>query len=81
MKASDLKDAQRLADLREQHARLLSRVDSGEKLRFILGEGDKASEIVMSTSYLAEVKNDVRAGLTTRIAECNAALERLGVEP
>lgn len=81
MKASDLKEAQRLADLREQHARLLSRVDGGEKLRFILGEGDKASEIVMSTSYLADVKNDVRAGLTARIAECDAALERLGVEP
>jgi hypothetical protein len=81
VKASDLKEAQRLADLREQHARLLSRVDGGEALRFILGEGDKASEIVMSASYLAGVKNDVRGGLTARIAECNAALQRLGVEP
>jgi len=81
VKASDLKEAQRLADLRSQHARLLERVEAGEKLRIIVGEGDKASEIVMSASYLAGVKADIHGGLTARVAECDAALERLGGEP
>lgn len=81
MKASDLKEAQRLADLRDQHMRLLQRVEGGEKLRFIVGEGDKASEIVMSSSYLAGVKADVRGALAARIGECDAGLAQLGVEP
>lgn len=81
MKAGALKEAQRLVAQRESVASIRDRLAAGEALHLVLGEGDKASEIVLAAGYLKTIRDDVLASLGQRIADVDASLAAIGVEP
>lgn len=80
MKASDLKEAQRLVDARDQHRRLLERLTAGEGVHVILGDGALASEIVLAERYLNGLKADIGTALAKKIDRYESALDAMGVE-
>lgn len=81
MRAGDLTEARRLVELRETDLRMLSRLRAAERLRLTLGEGGDTAEIILASSYLDRLREDVCGGLEKRIARHDAALAALGVEP
>lgn len=81
MKAADLREAARLHAQLSSYKRLRERLAEREPLRLLLGEADKASEIVLSAAYLESIRKDVLAGFAGRIAEIEQSLLALGLEP
>lgn len=80
MRAADLTRATALAAARAQNVAMRDRLNAGEALALSIGEGGKASEIVMSSAWLDTVRRDLIAGFTLRIDDNDAALAALGVD-
>ena len=80
MKAADLTKAveasNRLATLERIHARLVA----GEALHLTVGEGSKASEIVLAPGFVSFLRDELSGGLANRIKAARAELEAMGVE-
>lgn len=81
MRASDLREAQRLSDELAASRRLHDRMMAGESLHLTLGSGSSASGIDLSATYLARLRGDVLAGLQGRIKALTGQLVEMGVEP
>lgn len=80
MKAADLEAARRLAGELASVRALGERLEAGEPLTLLLGEGRAASAIVLAPDYLAGLRRDVAGGLSARAEALAAALAGLGVE-
>lgn len=81
MKIADLAKAQAAAGERAANAAMRDRLMSGERLALMIGQGGDAREIVLSASYLARLRGELVAAFQGRLAENDAALADLGVEP
>ncbi|TIX28264.1 hypothetical protein [Mesorhizobium sp.] len=82
MKAADLERATALAEARAQNVAMRDRLAAGERLVLSMGSATgKTSEIVMAKAWLDGVRRDLIAGFSQRIAENDAALVAIGVEP
>lgn len=81
MKASQLAAAASLVATRKQNVALRQRLAAGEPLRLLVGTGNTDSEIVLSDGYAAEIRSDLLKAFDARIAEDDAALAKMGVEP
>jgi len=80
MRAADLKRAQSLVAQRDSIQAMAGRIAAGERLRFILGEGDKASEIVVADSYWREIAGALRFALEQRVQHFADELAELGID-
>ncbi|ESY71761.1 hypothetical protein X740_33660 [Mesorhizobium sp. LNHC221B00] len=52
-----------------------------QRVALMVGEGKDANEIVLKPAYLKQIVGDISASLNRQIAEINAALTAMGVEP
>lgn len=78
MKAADLDRARDLIAQRAKTQDTLRKLEGGEPLRLMLGAGD---EIVLSASFLADLRADLARGLSRRVDDLDVLLRGMGVEP
>lgn len=81
MRISDNATVQRLIAKLDLDARTLERLRAGDPLALMLGAAGDPSEIVMSQGWLDETRARIMANLERRIADHQAGLAALGVEP
>lgn len=81
MKAGDLINAQKIAEVRAQNVALRDRLSAGDALTLAIGAGGSQMVITLTSSYLARVRSDLVGAFAIRIAENDAALLAMGVEP
>lgn len=81
MKAADLEKAVKLARTRAQNVAMRDRLAAYETLTLSIGEGGKASEIVMSVTWIEDIRRALIADFDRHIALNDEALAELGVTP
>ncbi|RWB85941.1 MAG: hypothetical protein EOQ52_20545 [Mesorhizobium sp.] len=81
MKASDLEKAVKLARTRAQNVAMRDRLAAYETLTLSIGDGGKVSEIVMSVSWVEDVRRALIADFNRHIEANDKALAELGVTP
>lgn len=81
MRAADLDKARRLLEARDQNLAMFNRLEAGEPLSLLVGESGSQSAIVIAPGYAAGIRADLLAAFKGRLAENDAALAGLGVEP
>ena len=81
IKFSDLDAARQLVAQRDANAVMRLRLFNGEPLTLVVGKGDEAGAVIVAPSYLDRIRRDLLRSLDARIADDEAALRALGVEP
>lgn len=81
MKIADLDKAREIAAARNISAGLRSRLSAGEPLTLTVGLDASRSGIVLTPGYERQIRSDLITALDARIAENDAALQALGIEP
>lgn len=78
---ADLKHATRLAGERNTDAAALQRLAGAEMIRILVGGDPKPLEIIITSAFQAELRGTLTSAIASRIADTEAALRKLGVEP
>lgn len=81
MKSADLGRAAALAEKLADTRRVVKRLTDGEKLRLTVGAAGHESELVLTPAFAASLRDAVLGSLGDSIAEIEASLAALGVEP
>jgi hypothetical protein len=81
MKREDLRRAVALAAEQDTDTALLARLSAGEQLRLTIGRDGAESEIVLAAGFARQLRSDLEAAFSARIAERAEAMTQLGLEP
>lgn len=73
--------AQRLLRIRDADRAMLARLEGSERLAIMLGEHAQSVEIVVTAGYSASIRWALADSFRQRIAQAEADLKKMGVEP
>jgi hypothetical protein len=80
MKAADIEKARELLAEMKLVDRLAKKLEAGDGLRLMVGQGSSESEIVLSEAFADEVRTRILNGLIQRRGMARTALAGMGVE-
>lgn len=79
MRRGDLDEAMRLRAEAERAGALHARIDGGEALTVVLGDGASAVSLHLSASYLDHIRRDLAAAFARAAVAAEDRLAELGV--
>lgn len=81
MRAADLTAALEIVRSRAANVALRDRLASGEGLSLLVGQGSEASRIELSAGFRDTIRKTLIDAFERRIADNDAALASMGIEP